>query len=181
MKRSLKLFNKKGKKPRRKQDIIDLDDEFSEDDFEEEYDDGYDEDDYPDEEFEREYGDSDEEDDDSDDEYADVYEDEYGDEEDFGEDDDNGADCEDEDIDESQVLGERYESDDDYREDDFEDDFEEAEKYTGKLGPSDAGEAPGGDHNYNNIVDFKAYSEQSDTEKEQSYRHEDEAVCRDDE
>ena len=186
MKRSLKLFNKKGKKPRRKQDIIDLDDDFTEDDFEEEYDDGYDEDDYPDEEFEQEYGDSDEEDEDSDAEYADVYEDEYVDEEnvdeeDFGEDDDNGADYGDEDIEEPQGIEERYESDDDYREEDYADDFEEAEKYTGKLGPSDAGEALGDDHNYDNIVDFNACSEQSDTENEQSYRHADEDAFRDEE
>ena len=53
MKRSLKLFNKKGQKPRRKEDIMDFDEEYDED-----YDENYDEDDYPDEEFEQEYGES---------------------------------------------------------------------------------------------------------------------------
>ncbi|WP_051142167.1 GH25 family lysozyme [Butyrivibrio sp. XPD2006] len=68
MKRSLKLFNKIGKKPRRRQDIKDYEEEY-EDDF-------YEEDDY-DEEFDEEYGDED---------YAE--DEDYADDEDYGEDED---------------------------------------------------------------------------------------------
>ncbi|MBQ7657419.1 MAG: Ig-like domain-containing protein [Butyrivibrio sp.] len=64
MKRSLKLFNKKGKKPRRRQDVPEYDEEF-EDDY------------YEDEEFEEDYGDEDyAEDDDR------TYEDDYADDRD---------------------------------------------------------------------------------------------------
>lgn len=64
MKRSLKLFNKKGKKPRRRQDVPEYDEEF-EDDY------------YEDEEFEEDYGDEDyAEDDDR------AYEDDYADDRD---------------------------------------------------------------------------------------------------
>lgn len=64
MKRSLKLFNKKGKKPRRRQDVPEYDEEF-EDDY------------YEDEEFEEDYGDEDyAEDDDR------AYEDDYDDDRD---------------------------------------------------------------------------------------------------
>ncbi|WP_051154883.1 MULTISPECIES: GH25 family lysozyme [unclassified Butyrivibrio] len=76
MKRSLKLFNKIGKKPRRRQDVKDYDEEFEEDYYEdEEYD----------EEFEEEYGDEDYRDDDEDYRDEDYPEDDYP-EEDYPED-----------------------------------------------------------------------------------------------
>ena len=56
MKRSLKLFNKIGKKPRSRRDVREYDEEFEEDYFEDDYD----------EEFEEEYGDEDYRDDDED-------------------------------------------------------------------------------------------------------------------
>ena len=77
MKRSLKLFNKIGKKPRSRRDVREYDEEFEEDYYEdEEYD----------EEFEEEYGDEDYRDDDEDYRDEDYPEDDYPDE-DYPEDD----------------------------------------------------------------------------------------------
>ncbi len=72
MKRGLNFFNKKGKKPRRREDRVDYDEDYGRQDYEEEYDD-YDEDDYADDEFDEEYGDDEE-----------YYEDEAGDEAETG-------------------------------------------------------------------------------------------------
>lgn len=119
MKRSLKLFNKKGKKPRRRENQVDYDRDYDRDDYDEEYD----EEDYPDDEFEEEYGDYQDEDDYSDEDYDGRDRRRYRDEEDYPEDrDDRRRDEEKypEDRDDRR-RDERYESDEDYREDDYDD------------------------------------------------------------
>ncbi len=180
MKRSLKLFNKKGQKPRRRENISDYDEEYDDEGYSR--DDEYDEDDYPDEEFEEQYGDEIEDDryeDDGDypDDEEESYEDDrdYRDEDDYPEDEERYRGDRDyrrdreryEDEEDDRYPGEeneRYESDRDYRdeeEDDVDHRDDEDDRYEDEVAYSG-----GEDGRYEDDVDYR---DDEDSEYEDEY------------